>query len=71
MKVHNAWQIEFKQDIPIQVFSLFLKAVQKARSAFGLSYTETKKNNFALVHREEVSHQGLVRLGPNLSVKPC
>ena len=43
MKAHNAWQIEFKQDIPIQVFSLFLKAVRKARSAFGVSYTETKK----------------------------
>lgn len=40
MKVHNAWQIEFKLDIPIQVFSLFLKAVQKARSAFGLSFTD-------------------------------
>ena len=43
MKVHNAWQIEFKQDIPIQVFSLFLKAVRKVRSAFGVSYTETRK----------------------------
>ena len=43
MKAHNAWQIEFKRDIPIQVFSLFLKAVRKARSAFGVSYTETKK----------------------------
>ena len=43
MKAHNAWQIDFKRDIPIQVFSLFLKAVRKARSAFGLSYTETRK----------------------------
>ena len=43
MKAHNGWQIEFKRDIPIQVFSLFLKAVRKARSAFGVSYTETKK----------------------------
>ena len=43
MKAHNAWQIEFKRDIPIQVFSLFLKAVRKARSAFGVSYTETEK----------------------------
>ena len=43
MKAHNAWQIDFKRDIPIRVFSLFLKAVQKARSAFGLTYTETRK----------------------------
>ena len=40
--MHNAWQIDFKRDIPIQVFSLFLKGVQKARSAFDVSYTETK-----------------------------
>ena len=31
MKAHIAWQIEFKRDIPIQVFSLFLKAVWRAR----------------------------------------
>ena len=43
MKAHNAWQIEFKRDIPIQVFSLFLKAVRKARSAFGMTYRETRK----------------------------
>lgn len=43
MKSHNAWQIEIKRDIPIQVFSLYLKAVRKARSAFGTSYTETRK----------------------------
>ena len=43
MKVHNALQIDFKQDIPIEVFSLFLKAVRKARGAFGVSYTETRK----------------------------
>ena len=43
MKAHNAWQIDFKRDIPIQVFSLFLKAARKARSAFGVSYTETRK----------------------------
>ena len=43
MKAHNAWQIEFKRDIPIQVFSLFLKAVRKARTAFGVTYTETRK----------------------------
>ena len=41
--MHNAWQIEFKRDIPIQVFSLFLKAVRKARTAFGVTYTETRK----------------------------
>ena len=46
MKAQNAWQIEFKRDIPIQVFSLFLKAVRKARSAFGVSYTKTKKAIF-------------------------
>ena len=40
MKAHNAWQIDFKRDIPIQVFILFLKAVWKARSAFGVSYTQ-------------------------------
>ena len=44
MKVHNAWTIEFKRDIPSQVFRLILKAVQKARSAFGVSCTETRKN---------------------------
>ena len=43
MKAHDAWQINFKRDIPIQVFSLFLKAVRKARSTFGVSYTETRK----------------------------
>ena len=42
MKAHNAWQIDFKRDIPIQVFSLFLKAVQKVYSAFNVSYTETR-----------------------------
>ena len=67
MKAHNAWQIEFKRDIPIQVFSLFLKAVRKARSAFDVSYTETKKSSFYSVHREEASNKGLVRLGPNYS----
>lgn len=44
MKAHNAWMIEFKQDIPSQVFRLILKAVQKAHSAFGVSCTETRKN---------------------------
>lgn len=44
MKAHNAWTIEFKRDIPCQVFRLILKAVQKARSAFGVSRTETRKN---------------------------
>ena len=44
MKAHNAWTIEFKRDIPSQVFRLILKAVQKARSAFGVSCTETRKN---------------------------
>ena len=43
MKAHNAWQIEIKRSLPIQVFSLFLKAVRKARSAFGVSCTETRK----------------------------
>ena len=42
MKAHNAWTIEFKRDIPSQVFRLILKAVQKARSAFGVSCTETR-----------------------------
>ena len=44
MKAHNAWTIEFQWDIPSQVFRLILKAVQKAPSAFGVSYTETRKN---------------------------
>ena len=44
MKAHNAWTIEFQRDIPSQVFRLILKAVQKARSAFGVSCTETRKN---------------------------
>ena len=44
MKAHNAWTIAFKRDIPSQVFRLILKAVQKARSAFGVSCTETRKN---------------------------
>lgn len=44
MKAHNAWTIEFKRDIPSQVFRLILKAVQKARNAFGVSCTETRKN---------------------------
>ena len=43
MKAHNAWTIEFKRDIPSQVFRLILKAVQRARSAFGVSCTETRK----------------------------
>ena len=60
MKAHNAWQIEFKRDIPIQVFSLFLKAVRKARSAVHLAC-------FYSVHREGASNQGLVRLRPNYS----
>ena len=34
MKAHNAWQIDFKRDVPIQVFRLFLKAVRKARSVW-------------------------------------
>ena len=47
MKAHNAWQIEFKRDIPIQVFSLFLKAVRKARSAVHLACpTQKQKKQF-------------------------
>ena len=44
MKAHNAWTIDFQRDIPSQVFRLILKAVQKARSVFGVSCTETRKN---------------------------
>ena len=42
------------------MFSLFLKAVRKARSAVHLAC-------FYSVHREEASNQGLVRLRPNYS----
>ena len=66
MKAHNAWTIEFKRDIPSQVFRLFLKAVQRARSAFGVSCTETRKH-FHSVYREETSNQRLDRLGANNS----
>ena len=72
MKAHTAWQIDFKRDIPIQVFSLFLKAVQRARCAEGSLCIwrvlhRIKKSNFCSVHREEGSHQGLVGLEPNYS----
>ena len=30
-------------DLPCPIYSLFLKAVQKARSAVGVSYTEPRK----------------------------
>lgn len=43
MKAHTARQIDFKRDIPIQVFSLFLKAERRARCAYGVSYTESRK----------------------------
>lgn len=33
---HNAWQIKLKQDMPIQLINLLLKAVRKARSLFGV-----------------------------------
>ena len=66
MKAHNAWQIEFKRDIPIQVFSLFLKAVRKARSAFGASYTETKEA-ISIQYTGKKLKQRLARPGPNYS----
>ena len=54
MKAHNAWTIEFKRDIPSQVFRLILKAVQKARSAFGVTCTETRKNIPFSIQRRNV-----------------
>ena len=65
--MHNAWQIEFKQDIPIQVFSLFLKAVRKVRSAFGVSYTETRK----AISIQYTERKRLIRDLPGLGQITC
>ena len=38
MKARNAWRVQFKRAMSVEVFSLILKAVKKARSSYGVSY---------------------------------
>ena len=35
MKVRNGWMLEFRRAMPLQVFSLILEVVKKARPACG------------------------------------
>ena len=43
MKACNAWRVQFKGAMYVEVFSRILKAVKKARSSYGVSYNEEKK----------------------------
>lgn len=43
MKARNAWRVQFKRAMSVEVFSLILKAVKKARSSYGVSYNEENK----------------------------
>lgn len=43
MKARNAWRVQFKRAMSVEVFSLILKAVKKARSSYGASYNEENK----------------------------
>ncbi|XP_029183340.2 uncharacterized protein [Acropora muricata] len=43
MKARNAWRVQFKCAMSVEVFSLILKAVKKARSSYGVSYNEENK----------------------------
>ena len=42
MKVRNGWMLEFRRAMPLQVFTLILEAVKKARSAYGVTCKEEK-----------------------------
>ena len=43
MRARNAWRVQFKCAMSVEVFSLILKAVKKARSSYGVSYNEENK----------------------------
>ena len=43
MKARNAWRVQFKCAMSLEVFSLILQAVKNARSSYGVSYNEENK----------------------------
>lgn len=42
MKVRNGWMLEFRRAMPLQVFTLILEAIKKARSTYGVTCKEEK-----------------------------
>ena len=42
MKVRNGWMLEFRHAMPLQVFTLILEAIKKARSTYGVTCKEEK-----------------------------
>ena len=42
MKVCNGWMLEFRRTMPLQVLTLILEAIKKARSAYGVTCKEEK-----------------------------
>ena len=45
MKARNAWTVEFKRAISAEIFSLILRSVKEARSAYGVLYKEEKQRD--------------------------
>jgi len=42
MKVRSGWMLEFRHAMPLQVFTLILEAIKKARSTYGVTCKEEK-----------------------------
>ena len=52
MKVRNGWMLEFRRAMPLQVFTLILEAIKKARSTYGVTCKEEKLITTILYDRE-------------------
>ena len=52
MKARNAWTVEFKRAISAEIFSLILRSVKEARSAYGVLYKEEKHRDIIYYNRE-------------------
>lgn len=70
MRAHNPWQIEFKRDIPVQMFSLFLKAVRKALVDLACPIQKQGKQFLFSTQRRSVL-SGTCRAWAKLPAKHC
>ena len=52
MKARNAWTVEFKRAISAEIFSLILRSVKEAQSAYGVLYKEEKHRDIIYYNRE-------------------
>lgn len=60
MKARNAWMVEFKRAISLEIFTLILQGVKKAHSAYGVFYKEEK-------HADTISYERENRLNRDFS----